>query len=1292
LTICSETRQLKDTVLNLQAATGVTDQSNYGNDGTYNGGMGVTDGRFEFDGSGDYMELSDVSDIDGAVGSISFWAELTSDDGAENDVISYTKASSTATQLRITYDMRTSNDFIRGKLVIDSTTYWAFKTPVDAIDIAVGSLVHVVVVHDGVAPVVYMNGELQTLVFDTSTDKTKWWSDMTAATNVPDNLTIGGLQQSSSFVVPFDGTMNDIQIIKRDITATEIRELYNATARPDIAGTVLHLRPETGLVDQSGTQDPGTYIGGMGVVGRRYVFDGTDDTIEIADDSTLKPANVSLSVWVKVPASISGVETIVFKEMSSGAIFAYGITFTSNPRVYFRIRNGDKFFSLTPYLGEWTHFALTFDGTTMRPYINGVAQTTRTSTAAIIYAATPLRIGSLRNGTAWNNQDIGEVRIFDNAITAAQVLSLYEGVPGYEPALPTRQIADTVLHLQADSGERDLSNHGNYGTFTGTDIAANSTDTEFVFNGTDDEFVIPINSDLQLSGNFTVSCRVTWDSTTSSHVFGCYDGNGWVILNITSTIYFARYGSTEGSPYVVGPTLVPGTEYHLAMTYDGTTLEAFVDGASVGTKALSGFTASANDVYMGRNASGGQYFGGTVTEARVITQNVSVGQIALLYNKGVRGYRPVGLLGGEVLALHPSRHDVGVLPGTVLQLDGKTGITDQSPAGNDGTYNGGMGVTDGKFVFDGTDDNISCPIVTPTSWTLAARINSDNLSANRRLALYVGDGGLNGFGIASSGNVTGRISVLFGGVAWNDSASSYTAGVDTHIVATWDRTTLTIYKDGSSVLSSTPTAPITPTGQVTVGDDNSTNSAHIGTVDDIRILDRALSATEVTTLYNNDISDESGNGNHGTLTNGAYVGEDDEIVFDGVNDYVDTGILWSASDTDLTVSAWIKSSSSSGIAHVIANYPGSTPKDTFILYLNSGTLAGFVRDSVGPGASITATNAGTANDNEWHHAAMVLSGTTLTVYLDGSAGTPVTNGSFNGDMSSGETVAVGRASGTEAASYFPGSIKDPRIFNRALTAAEVAFLASEYEVETPNTKGSVLSIVPSYDDWGSLAAVSAVDFSGNGNVGTLTGGPTYAADTASGGTRAIDYDGTNDYVDVGAISLQGEASAAAWLKIATTAGGQDHIISDIPQSGLAQFSFEVNRTAGKLSITWGGTVVKTGSTTLSTDQWYHVAVVRSGSTGSWTAELFVDGVSDGSGTTSTNPSTQNKDFGIAHSIEPLVSSYMEGTTDDIYIWPRVLSLDEIKALASTRNYFDCPVVSAIIQTRRRRLSLSGGML
>lgn len=62
----------------------------------------------------------------------------------------------------------------------------------------------------------------------------------------------------------------------------------------------------------------------------------------------------------------------------------------------------------------------------------------------------------------------------------------------------------------------------------------------------------------------------------------------------------------------------------------------------------------------------------------------------------------------------------------LLILRGPTGVTDQSSAGNNGTYNGGMGTVSDTgsggteaFLFDGIDDVISFSAITlPAEWTL----------------------------------------------------------------------------------------------------------------------------------------------------------------------------------------------------------------------------------------------------------------------------------------------------------------------------------------------------------------------------------------------------------------------------------------------------------------------------------------------------------------------------------------------------------------------------------------------
>jgi hypothetical protein len=73
-------------------------------------------------------------------------------------------------------------------------------------------------------------------------------------------------------------------------------------------------------------------------------------------------------------------------------------------------------------LNAWTHLASTYDGTTLRLYVNGVQAATKAVTGAIKVSTGVLRIGG--NGT-WNDEWfsglIDEVRVYSRALTAAQI-------------------------------------------------------------------------------------------------------------------------------------------------------------------------------------------------------------------------------------------------------------------------------------------------------------------------------------------------------------------------------------------------------------------------------------------------------------------------------------------------------------------------------------------------------------------------------------------------------------------------------------------------------------------------------------------------------------------------------------------------------------------------------------------------------------------------------------------------------------------------------------------------------
>jgi hypothetical protein len=89
----------------------------------------------------------------------------------------------------------------------------------------------------------------------------------------------------------------------------------------------------------------------------------------------------------------------------------------------------------------------------------------------------------------------------------------------------------------------------------------------------------------------------------------------------------------------------------------------------------------------------------------------------------------------------------------------------------------------------------------------------------------------------------------------NNGGTSYADGAFHFAVCTYDGTTLTVYVDGTAlnnIAASTPTDA--GTGTASIGNDLAHTQTWNGTLDDARYYSRALSGTEVTSIYNSGVS------------------------------------------------------------------------------------------------------------------------------------------------------------------------------------------------------------------------------------------------------------------------------------------------------------------------------------------------------------------------------------------------------------------------------------------------------
>lgn len=316
----------------------------------------------------------------------------------------------------------------------------------------------------------------------------------------------------------------------------------------------------------------------------------------------------------------------------------------------------------------------------------------------------------------------------------------------------------------------------------------------------------------------------------------------------------------------------------------------------------------------------------------------------------------------------------------------------------------------------------------------------------------------------------------------------------------------------------------------------------LGRLDDLRIYNRSLSATEVAQLYAGPLSaaptsglvsywplnersgqsvfDASGNGNDGTLGTSISTAVDDPIrvipsvsgpsnkvtavgmgksgdpgkglQFDGSDDYVDLGTNPLAGRSAFTVSIW------ASLAAVDANVRGlfaSTAGGSYFRYSGNGNLLLYINGSAcGSGYSLSAGTAIT--DTAFHQYAFSIDTEgKVRIYKDGQQ---VNSGVFAGWDSACANATEWRGLGTYATEYrWNGKITDTRIYSRALTGSEVAVLYNGGAGTTENT----LSNLAAWWKLGDASGTLAKDTSGSGNDGLLKNGITNipAADGTTNG-------------------------------------------------------------------------------------------------------------------------------------------------------------------------------------------------
>ena len=146
-----------------------------------------------------------------------------------------------------------------------------------------------------------------------------------------------------------------------------------------------------------------------------------------------------------------------------------------------------------------------------------------------------------------------------------------------------------------------------------------------LLDGNSDYLSISHSDDFNFdSGDFTVDCRIRFNSTSGAQVIMGRNGSSdrsWALYYNSGNLRFAFYTSTTND---VAFSWTPSVDtwYHIAVVRNGADLKVFVDGTQIGTtyniSTNSIRDAISSDFYIGENVEQtGYYFNGWLDEIRI---------------------------------------------------------------------------------------------------------------------------------------------------------------------------------------------------------------------------------------------------------------------------------------------------------------------------------------------------------------------------------------------------------------------------------------------------------------------------------------------------------------------------------------------------------------------------------------------------------------------------------------------------------------------------------------------------
>jgi hypothetical protein len=230
-----------------------------------------------------------------------------------------------------------------------------------------------------------------------------------------------------------------------------------------------------------------------------------------------------------------------------------------------------------------------------------------------------------------------------------------------------------------------------------------------------------------------------------------------------------------------------------------------------------------------------------------------------------------------------------------------------------------------------------------------------------------------------------------------------------------------------------------------------------------------------------------------------------------------------------------------------------------------------------------------------------------------------------------------------------------------------------------------------FDEVETSTSTTTYDATGNGNHGTLSGGPTRATSTCRI-SNCLNFDGNNDLITISNVSNQvipsGDAafSLSLWFNADTISTSTVKSLIVNETYTVSGFRFGIGESNPQKLKFWstesGGGISLVSTTTINTGTWYHAAVVYTGSS----ATLYINAAQENIDSSGTVVSNTNN-IRIAQAIGG--KQYFDGAVDDVRVYDRALSADEVRQLWNGSVYKRFFVIENVCRTNDASSTIAG---